>query len=86
MTDENKEECYIYKCSWYEDTICKNSHTDMYFENVKHTYWVFDTPDYFNGLADVKLIKVSKNSYEYISASSNSLAPDGSRYDIIEND
>ena len=76
MTNEIAEQELIYICSWFETKRHKKSHTDMYFKELKDTLWVFDTYDYNHGLARVEVIKVSKNSYEYNSAVSNSALHD----------
>lgn len=63
---------FIYRCSWFESKRHKKSHTDMYFENAKHTEWVFNSCDYLNGLAKVEYIMVGENTKYYEMAVGNS--------------
>ena len=59
---------FIYKCSFFESEKHTVSHTDMYYNEEKHTRWVHCTRDY----TTVSVIRVLKNSEEYKSAIKNS--------------
>ena len=59
---------FIYKCSFFESKRHTISHTDMYFNEEKHTRWVHCS----RGHATVSVIRVLKNSEEYKSAINNS--------------
>ncbi len=59
---------FIYKCSFFDSKRHTVSHTDMYYNEEKHTRWVHCTRDY----TTVSVIRVLKNSEEYKSAIKNS--------------
>ena len=59
---------FIYKCSFFESKRHTISHTDMYFNEEKHTRWVHCSCDH----ATVSVIRVLKNSPEHESAINNS--------------
>lgn len=68
----NNQYDYIYKIQWFESARRTISHTDMYFKNVEHTYWVFEANKHDNDTVRVQLICVDRNSREYESAINNS--------------
>ena len=57
----------IFKMSWYESKRHRISHTDMYFNEEKHTRLGHDDP-----LCKIEVIRVLKSSHEYTSAIENS--------------
>lgn len=69
----NKNNDFIYKIEWFETRRHKLSHTTMYFKDPKDVEWVFNSQDWFNNLARVEYIKVSKSSKYYEMAVFSSL-------------
>jgi len=55
----------IFKCSWYESRRHRISHTDMFFEELRDTLWVWHQILVPNEMRKVEVIKVSKDSDEY---------------------
>lgn len=64
---------YIYKCSWFETKRHSKSHTNMYFLKAEHTYWIFNSMEWFDGLVRIELIMVDENTDYYKSAVENSI-------------
>jgi hypothetical protein len=67
---------YIYKCSWFDTKRHRKSNTDIFFEKVEHTKWIFEQQDWFLDLVRVEYIMVHISTPEYESAVRNSKRAD----------
>ena len=67
---------YLYKCSWFQTTRHKYPYKSISFAKPEHTWWIYETPEWFDGLVKVKYIRECPCLQHYQMALLNSALED----------